>query len=55
MRARLLNTDSGIASNKPARIGDSHHGKAALVATMALIALMGPRTTGRNLEEINPI
>jgi putative MFS transporter len=28
---------------------------AALGATMALIALMGPRTTGRNLEEINPI
>ena len=28
---------------------------AALAATMALIALMGPRTTGRNLEEINPI
>jgi len=28
---------------------------AALAATMAVIALMGPRTTGRNLEEINPI
>jgi MFS transporter, putative metabolite:H+ symporter len=28
---------------------------AALAATTALIALMGPRTTGRNLEEINPI
>ena len=28
---------------------------AALAATMALIALMGPRTTGRNLEEINPV
>ena len=28
---------------------------AALAATMALIARMGPRTTGRNLEAINPI
>ena len=28
---------------------------AALAATMAVIALMGPRTTGRNLEELNPI
>jgi putative MFS transporter len=28
---------------------------AALAATMAVIALMGPRTTGRNLEAINPI
>jgi putative MFS transporter len=28
---------------------------AALAATMAVIALMAPRTTGRNLEEINPI
>jgi hypothetical protein len=28
---------------------------AALAATMAVIAVRGPRTTGRNLEEINPI
>ncbi|MDT7793831.1 MAG: transporter, putative metabolite:H+ symporter [Mycobacterium sp.] len=28
---------------------------AALAATMAVIALMGPRTAGRNLEAINPI
>jgi hypothetical protein len=28
---------------------------AALAATMAVIGLMGPRTTGRNLEAINPI
>jgi hypothetical protein len=28
---------------------------AALAITVAVIAWVGPRTTGRNLEDINPI